>query len=241
MRRRLEVPHHLAGVRIDGHDGTGVKVIALATALGHHRIRIAGADNIEVQFGVISAGDPGLARAVGGRILIGPGLNAGLAFARRGPPFPLQFAVLGVEGLHKARIIQMVAADAGNDVIADDHGRDGRSVVELRVGQANLPTLLARSRVETHQVTVGRLKEQPVAVHTHAAVADGAARVGWILIVPQLAAGAGIGGPNMIGRGEVENAVHHQRRRLDRDARPIAEARGPGERQGVYVGGIDLR
>ncbi len=115
----------------------------------------------------------------------------------------------------------------------------------------DLPALFAGARVEADQVAVRRFEEQPVAVHADAAIADGAAGVRRILVVPQLAAGARVGRPDVVGRGEVEDAVHHQRRRFDgdrgsaaaassRSAAARGEARGPGERQRVDVRGIDL-
>ena len=94
VRRGLEIPDQLAGVRIERHDRAGVKVVALAALLRHHRIRIAGADDVQVQLGIVGAGNPRLPGAVRGGVFIGPGLDARLALARRGPPLPLQRAGL---------------------------------------------------------------------------------------------------------------------------------------------------
>src|ERR1700693_6022422 len=136
---------------------------------------------------IVCARYPRLSGAVGGGVFIRPSLDSRLALARRGPPLPLHRSCFGVAGLEEARVVQMIAADADQDVIADDDGRNGGGVVELGIGDLHFPALLAGAGVQADELAIGRFKEQPVAVHPDAAVADGAAGVGWILIMPQLA------------------------------------------------------
>ena len=76
--------------------------------------------------------------------------------------------------------------------------------------------------VEGDEVVVGGDEVQVVAVHPDAAVADVDAALGAPEVVPDLAAGARVDRPHVIGRGEVEDAVHEQRRRLDVEPEPPA-------------------
>ena len=83
--------------------------------------------------------------------------------------------------------------------------------------------------VEGDQVRVGRHEVEPVLVHGDAALADVEALVGGVVVVPDLMAGARIDGPDVVGHGEVEDAVDQQRRGLDR--RRLVGLKGPGERE----------
>ncbi len=232
VRRNLIVPNKFSGVGVERHNGTRIKVVAFAALLRHYRIRIARADVVEIQFRIIGARHPSLSGAVCGSVFVRPSLNARLALARRGEEFPLQCSGLRIARLDESRIIEVVAANAQNDVIANDDRRDCRSVIQLRIGNLHFPSFLASARVEAHQVTVGAFKEQPVLIHPHAAIADGAAGVRRICVVPELSAGANIGRPNIIRRGEIENVVDQQRCGFDGDcvARRAGKARGPSER-----------
>ena len=83
-----------------------------------------------------------------------------------------------------------------------------------------MPAFLAGLRVQRYEIVIGRLKEQPAAVHTHPAIADVNATLRLPVEVPQLMPRTGIDSPGVIGSREVQNAVHHQRSRLDgRDVR----------------------
>ncbi len=63
-------------------------------------------------------------------------------------------------------------------------------------------------------MAVGGGEVEPALVHGHAAVADVFA-LGGAVIVPDLVAGAGVDGPNVVGHREVEDAIDQQRRRFD--------------------------
>src|ERR1700722_6501015 len=180
-----------------------------------------------------------------GGIFVGPGIHAGIAFARSGPPLPLQCAGFRITGLEEAGVIEMVASDAYDDVIADYHGRYGRRVIQLGIGDRNFPALLASTRVETDQVAIGGFEVQPVGVHAAAAITNGRAGVGRIFVVPELVAGARVGGPHVVGRGEIENALDQQRRGFDLDSASAAGAGTvitgrPGECEVLDVRRVDL-
>ena len=61
---------------------------------------------------------------------------------------------------------------------------------------------------------VGRTEKQPVFVHGHATLPD-VIPIRLPLKVPDLAAGSCISRPNVIGNGEVEDAVYLERRRFE--------------------------
>src|SRR5437879_1799947 len=56
-------------------------------------------------------------------------------------------------------------------MITDYHGGHRREILLVKVRDLSVPALLARLRVERHEVGVRGLEEQPVAVHRHAAIA----------------------------------------------------------------------
>ena len=227
-----------------------------------HRLRVAGADVVEVQLRIVGAGQPRHAAAVEHRFGVGPGLGARLARPRRRVPAPHDVAALRIARLEIAGHVERVAADADQHLLADDDRRARREVLALDVGDLVVPALLARRRVERDEVVVGRQEEDPVAVHADAAIADVDAAARLPEVVPDLAAGARVDGPHVIGRREIQHAVDHQRRRLDRRRTESAGRRrrrvgafaadvrerlrrvqpvDPGELQVLDVVGVDLR
>ena len=59
---------------------------------------------------------------------------------------------------------------------------------------------------------------------------------GSTVVMPDFAAVAGVHGPNVVGGGEVENAVDFERSRLEL----LVRRKNPGERERMDVCGIDL-
>ena len=108
--------------------------------------------------------------------------------------------------------------------------------------QRSFPSLA----VERDQPAIGRHEVEPVAVHAEAAIAHQVAALILPAVVPDLLAGAGVERPGMVGNGEVEDAVDHQRSGFDggvADAAlraDIGDAVEPGEREAADVGGVDL-
>ena len=98
--------------------------------------------------------------------------------------------------------------------------------------------------VEGDEVVVRGQEVEPVAVHAHAAVADVDAAPRAPVEVPELAAGARVHRPHVVGRGQVEHPVDEEGRGLD--VHPEAAARAgwgslrslaPGD--GALRGGVD--
>ena len=216
VRRHLVVPHDLPGIGIEGDDRAGIEIVPFAILAGQHGLRIAGADVVEVELRVVGAGEPRHAAAVGHHFGIRPGVGARLPGPRRRVPAPDDVAALRIARLEIAGHVERVAADAKQHLPADDDGRARRKVLALDVGDLVMPALFSRRRVERDEVVVRREEVQPVAEHADTAIADVDAAARLPEVVPVLAAGARVDRPHVIGRREVEDAVEHQRRRLDR-------------------------
>ena len=204
------------------------------------RLRIAGRDVDQIEVGIVGDRLPGHAAAVLHRLFVRPGLGAGLAhLLRHDVPAPLHLAGLRIVRLEVAGHVEVVAADAGDDVVLDDHRRH-RAVVELvEIADLLAPALLAVLDVQRHEMAVGRLEVQRVAEHRDAAVADVDAALRLPGVVPQLAAGARVERPHVIGRGEVDHAVDLQRRALDRHAAAAARRRAGTSRPRLSA--VDVR
>ena len=80
------MPDHFAGLRLNGENRVGIEVIAQAIEWVPRR-RIAGPPEYEIELGVIGAGDPSRAAAVGSG-LTGPGLRTRLSVRRYGVGAP---------------------------------------------------------------------------------------------------------------------------------------------------------
>ena len=135
-------------------------------------------------------------------------------------------------------IVQVVAADPGDDLVLD-HDRRRRGVIELvHVADLLVPLLLAALHVERDEMAVRRLEVERVAERRHAAVAE------WLppFDVPRRSARSrGRCGPRRPRRDrgrEVQDAVDHQRRRLDRPAGGDGGTSSQAQRLDVRVGDL---
>ena len=128
----------------------GEKIIAFAALAGADGVRISGGHIDQIEIGIVSGRLPRHAAAVlCVRIIIGPGIVARVAgLLRRGVPLPLQVAGFGIARFEKALHVERIAADADDDVIADDERRVGGKVVVLHVGDLFVPAFLAGSGIE---------------------------------------------------------------------------------------------
>src|SRR5207237_3061641 len=117
---------------------------------------------------------------------------------------------LGIARLEKPGVMQMVAADADENVVPDNDWRRGGRIVQLWIHDLDFPALPACLSIQADQMTVRRFKEQPVAIHADAAIPNRTAGVSRVLIVPQLAPRAHVRGPDVVRNREVQNAVYEQ-------------------------------
>ena len=101
-----------------------------------------------------------------GRIEIFPGGQSRIAFFHwDGVPRPLSFARFGIEGLKEAGLIEVIACSHEN-VIAHDDWRHRREILQIEIGDFNMPKLFAGFCVERDQVIVRRFHEETIAPHT---------------------------------------------------------------------------
>ena len=228
VRRHLIGPHHLAGVGVQRHDRAGPQIVARPALTRQHRLRIAGPDVIEVQLGIVRAGQPRHAAAARHLVLAGPRFGAGLTRTRRRVPAPHHLSALGIARLEIARDVERVAADADDHVTSDHDRRVRGKILALHARDLVVPALFSSRGLERDEVVVGREEVQPVAVHADAAVADVVAAAGLPREVPHLASRTRVDGVDVIGHREVENAVDDERRRFDARGRRHAGRRRVG-------------
>src|SRR5450759_1360232 len=89
----------------------------------------------------------------------------------------------------------------------DDGGWRGK-VLLLHVGDFFVPPLFSGTCVEGDQVVIGGLKEEPVAIHSHAAIADVNTTPGFPGVMPDFAAGASIHCPCVVWRREIKSVSY---------------------------------
>src|SRR5207249_7773011 len=97
-------------------------------------------------------------------------------------------------------------------MIADHYWCRRREVLLVEVRDLSVPALLARLRVERNEIVVRRLEEQPVAVHRYATIADVRAPARLPPVVPENVPVQRVHRPRIVGRRDVEDAVHLQNR-----------------------------
>src|SRR4051812_40506563 len=167
-------------------------------------------------------------------MLVWPGRERRIALARRTPPFPLNRTGFGIVRFEEPGIVQVVSADAHKNVVSDYNGSCGRRVVELRIGDLNLPLLLAGLSIQADEMAIRTLEVQPIAPHANPTISDGAASIWRVLIMPKFAPGPDICRPDIVGRSEIKNIVDKQRSRLDLyTGRSVGagDSGSPGERE----------
>ena len=135
-RRELEIPVHLAGVRIPGDRAVGEEIVARPVERIEHRHRIAGAPDGLVGGGIVGAGHPhGAAAGLPGIGVALPGLAARFARRRNGDIC----ATGACRSRHRAPAIQsrtplVAAGGADDDLVLDGERRRGEAHVR-RVGR----------------------------------------------------------------------------------------------------------
>ena len=167
----LEVPAQLAGVGVDGEQGVRVQRVAGAARRRAPRRRLARREVHEIQLRVVARGVPRRAAERRPFVVLGPRLEAGLAFARRGVKRPEVRAVRGVVRLELAARREVAARRADEHFAVGDQRRVRVAFAGLVVAGLHFPALRARARIERDEEAVGRRKVDRVAVNGDAAVA----------------------------------------------------------------------
>src|SRR5262245_42520690 len=122
------MPFQFTGVRVECHDGAGVKVVAgprISIPVG---TGITGAPIHEIEFGVIAAGRPDGAAAMLPRFTA-PGFIAGLTGLWDDVKAPLLVAGFCVESGHIAANSVFTARGTENDFVFYDKGCNGEGIV----------------------------------------------------------------------------------------------------------------
>ena len=101
-------------------------------------------------------------------------------------------------------------------MIADDQRSVGGPVALARIGDEDVPFDFAVFGAQRDQVAVGRGEIHGVLIDRRAAVPDVKCVVLGVLVMPEFLAGARIDGPEVIGRRDVDDAVRHNGRSLER-------------------------
>ena len=89
-------------------------------------------------------------------------------------------------------------------------GRHRREILLFEVGNLDVPALFTGLQVERDQVVVGRFKEEVVAPDSDTAIGDVRSASCFPIVVPELPAIARVESPDMVRRGGIEDAIHHQ-------------------------------
>ena len=177
-----------------------------------------------------------------GHVEAGPGVEAGIVLGLgRHIPAPDQVAVGGTARIEVRRLIQVVAADADDHAILHDDRRDRAVIHHLDRAVFLEPVFAPGLEVEGNQIAIRRHEEQRVAEDADPAVADlVAAAVPRPDVVPQLAPRSRLDGIHVIGRREIQDAVHLERCRLHAGAagRQVVQ---PRHAQVLDVRAVDLR
>ena len=106
-------------------------------------------------------------------------------------------------------------------------GASRREVLLVEVGDLDVPALLAGARVEGDEIVVVRLHVQVVAPHADAAMAGVRAAARLPVELPEHRAVARVDRPEVVGRGRIEHAVHHQDRSANGRGTAGVELAGP--------------
>ena len=173
-----------------------------------------------------------------------PRFRAGLSGIGHGPEAPRFLAGRRVVGGDESAHPLVAAGRAGDDQIAH-HQRRGRAVVVLApIRHLGVPQQLAVEAVDGDHVRVIGEQEQTVAGDRDAAidpaggVADQSLGAG-TLVMPHLAAAAGIERVHFIRARDIHDPVDHNRRRFD--VPDVRNREHPARRQPRDVALVDLR
>ena len=166
VRRVLEVPRELAGAHVDRNHRVRVQVVARTELRVVDRVRVAGADDVEMRRRIERAGLPDAAAAgLPGAVVVLPGLAAGVARLRYGVEAPLLVTGLGVEsGDPAARAAVARAVLHDDDAVGDERRRvEFLLAAELVFGgDALVPHDLAVVAIDRDDAAIGQVGEDPV-------------------------------------------------------------------------------
>src|SRR3954463_4358624 len=162
-------------------------------------LRIAGRYKDQVQLWIVGNRLPRHATTVAGHLLVRPRLRSGIAFLLRdGVPPPLQFTGFRIASVEITGDVEVVSADADNDVILDDNRRR-RAVVELiQIRDGLMPAFGTVLDVEADEIVVWRFEVQRLPQNGNTPIRQVIATRRFPQVVPDLSTASCIDGPGMI-------------------------------------------
>ncbi len=168
--------------------------------------------------------------------VFGPRFGARLAGIWLGVPAPLDCSGVGIQRLEQTTDVRGVPGESDDHVVTNHKRRHRREVAKLGISQFDDPANGAILGIQTDQVRIGGSEVEPILVHGQAAMADVVA-FGSAMVMPDLASVPGIDSPNVLGHGEVKNAVHFQRSRFNRGS---VRVKDPCDCERADISGINL-
>ena len=223
----------------------GVQIIAPAHFAVEIRRGIARAPVDQVQFGIVAAGQPGVASGS----LPGvprPSLVSRFTGLRNHIPAPTPLTRNSIVGIQPAVKPVIAGRDSDDDFVLHHHRSDGAPVALGGLCQFDCPQPVARSGIERHEVSVGRTEVDAVAIQGYTPVwppLHGRFKT----IFPNPASGACIERIYLVRLRDVHHAIRDQRDRLQaggarhmkyplRDQRPhVASVNLPQRRVALRV------
>ena len=248
-RHELEVPRQLAGCGIQRQHA--VRVERVAVRLARHagpRLGLRGRPVGQVGLRVVAARNPGVGAGAERQRQVAPGIAPRLPGPRDGGGAPHLLSGIRIVGRDEADVVLVVlaAGHSGDDVAVHHDRAAGVAIAQAVVGDGVIPDHLAGGRVQGHDVGVGRVDEDLVAVDGDRARAHaGADRVEEVgrgielpAVLPEAVPGRRVHRlHDVAGAGDEHHAVVHERRRL---AEPLSDLPAPDELQLVDVLPADL-
>src|SRR6266851_9385808 len=216
MRRVLVIALDLAGIGVESERRVRVEVVA-GPVVRDPWPWIPSAPVSRVCCGVIDPGNPGRSAApfVG---LSCPGVATRLVCRRHGISFPDALSSERVKRAYGAPNAELATRVAGDDFAAHRKRRQGRVATCLVVIERDVPDLLARRGVESHEGAIGRRHVDVVTIQRDPTVCwmelEQTVRV-LPCVPPQLGAGLGVKSYDVILRRRYEHTpVIDDRRRF---------------------------
>ena len=238
----LEIPAHLSGVGLHGHDRRGVQVVSQPNVAVPVGGGIPRAPVDEVQFRIVGTGDPGRRSTLFPRVA-GPGLVPRFSGTGNGVETPGPLAGGGVVGIQESPDAVFPARDAHDDLVLHGQRRHRDAVALVVLGHLRLPDDGARLGVQGHELGVQRSQVDPAVQNGHSpvhlAAADADAFRQFVPVLPVGPAGPDVQRQGVAGRlRHVHDVVDHQRRGLH--LLQALELERPVQAEAVDIGGVDL-
>src|SRR5260370_1532113 len=138
----------------------------------------------------------------------GPALGFRIAGLRVHIPAPLQCSGFGIVRFDVAGYVEVVSANAGDHMIFDYERRNGAEIHLVEIADGRVPAFLAVFHVERHEIAVGRLEVEPIAIRRGPTPSNVNAALRLPREAPYLTARCRVDGPGVVRKSEVQNTVY---------------------------------